>query len=152
MPPPAPARPIVDAADTATPVSVPGVRCLVVDDDADARQMLKTALERRGMIVALADSVKAALDQVPAAQLLLADIGMPGEDGYSLIRRVRALPADRGGRVPAVALTAYASERDRDLALEAGFDRHIAKPVEHGRLLAIIADLMKDATTPPRRA
>ena len=111
--------------------------------------MLKVALERRGMIVTVADSASAAMDQVQSAQLLLADIGMPGEDGYSLIRRVRGLPADRGGRVPAVALTAYASERDRDLALAAGFDRHIAKPVQHAELLQVITELMKETTTPP---
>jgi CheY-like chemotaxis protein len=101
------------------------------------------------MIVTVADSATAALDYVPSAQLLLADIAMPGEDGYSLIRRVRALPAEQGGRVPAVALTAYAGERDRELALEAGFDRHIAKPVEHAQLFETIADLMRMAITPP---
>jgi PAS domain S-box-containing protein len=138
-----------EAADAGKPVNVPGVRCLVVDDDADAREVLKAVLERRGLIVTLADSASSAMEQVPSAQLLLADIGMPGEDGYSLIRRVRALPPERGGRVPAVALTAYASEGDRQLALDAGFDRHMSKPVQHQQLLLTIAELMKEATTPP---
>jgi PAS domain S-box-containing protein len=138
------------AADTCQPVAVPGVRCLVVDDDGDAREMLKTALERRGMIVTVAESVPAALEQVQSVSLMLADIGMPDEDGLSLIRRVRALPPEAGGRVPAIALTAYASERDRQLALEAGFDRHLTKPVKHEVLIGAVVDLLNEATAPRR--
>ncbi len=138
------------AADTYKPVAVPGVRCLVVDDDGDARQMLKIALERRGMIVTLAESAPVALEQVHSVSLMLADIGMPDEDGFSLIRRVRALPPEAGGRVPAIALTAYASERDRQLALEAGFDRHLTKPVQHEVLVDAVVDLLKEAATPRR--
>ncbi|RPJ68991.1 MAG: response regulator [Acidobacteria bacterium] len=137
------------ADDAYLPVAVPGVKCLVVDDDPDARQMLKTALERRGMIVTLAESVPAALEQVHSVSLMLADIGMPDEDGLSLIRRVRALPPEGGGRVPAIALTAYASERDRQVALDAGFDRHLTKPVQHEQLLEAVVNLLKETTTPP---
>jgi CheY-like chemotaxis protein len=73
--------------------------------------------------------------------VLVADIGMPGEDGYSLIARVRALGADSGGGVPAAALTAYAREQDRERALAAGFQTHIAKPVEPATLTATVARL-----------
>jgi PAS domain S-box-containing protein len=142
-------RALLPAAADAPAPNVPGLRCLVVDDDRDAREMLKATLEKCGMIVSLADSAGEAIEQVTSAQLLVADIGMPGEDGYSLIRRVRALPSDQGGRVPAVALTAYASDRDRQLALDAGFDRHLAKPVQHEELIETIAELLKEVATPP---
>ena len=138
-----------EAADADTLVMVPGVRCLVVDDDPDARAMLRAALERRGMIVTEAESAAEALAQVQSVSLMLADIAMPGEDGLSLIRRVRALPAEAGGRVPAIALTAYASERDRQVALDAGFDRHLSKPVQHGPLARTIGELLREAAIPP---
>ncbi len=152
-PSPSPGAPALAAppegAAAATPVPIPGARCLIVDDDPDAREMLKTALERQGLIVTLADSSASALGHVQAAQLLIADIGMPGEDGHSLIRRVRALPAERGGRVPAIALTAYASDRDRQQAIEAGFDRHLTKPVQHPELLREIAGLLQETVIAP---
>ena len=74
-------------------------------------------------------------------ELILSDIGMPGEDGYSLIRRVRALGVERGGNVPAIALTAYARSEDRTRSILAGFQMHIAKPVESAELIAMIASL-----------
>jgi CheY-like chemotaxis protein len=75
--------------------------------------------------------------------VLLSDIGMPGEDGYGLIRRVRALPSERGGRTPAAALTAFARGEDRRHALNAGFQMHVAKPVEVNDLAAVVASLAK---------
>jgi len=129
--------------------SIPGVRCLVVDDDPDGREMLKTVLEREGFVVTVADSSAAALEHVGSVQLLIADIGMPGEDGHTLIRRVRALTPGCGGRLPSIALTAYASERDREQALDAGFNRHMTKPVQHQELLRTIAELLEEAASVP---
>jgi CheY-like chemotaxis protein len=71
--------------------------------------------------------------------VIVSDIGMPGEDGYSMIRRVRALPGDRGGITPAIALTAYARSEDRITAILAGFQHHISKPVEPAELIAVVA-------------
>jgi len=116
--------------------SLAGVRVLVVDDEEDTRELVKMALKQYGATVATAASVEEALgvfEEVgPAA--IVADIGMPGEDGYSLIRRVRQLPAEQGGLVPAIALTAYARRQDRDQALAAGFNTHLTKPVEPSEL------------------
>jgi signal transduction histidine kinase/CheY-like chemotaxis protein len=127
-----------------------GVKVLVVDDEADARDVLRLGLEQRGASVTAAASASEALaglrDAGAAFHVLLSDIGMPDEDGYSLIRRVRQLGASRGGGVPAIALTAYARAEDRARALEAGFDEHVSKPVEPVVLAATVADLL-DKTT-----
>lgn len=121
-----------------------GVRVLVVDDDADARALVKRLLEDRGANVQAAGSAGAAVELFRAGRpdVLVSDIGMPGEDGYSLLRRVRALEAEVGGTpVPAVALTAYARSEDRMKAVLAGFQMHVAKPVEPAELLAMVASL-----------
>jgi CheY-like chemotaxis protein len=76
--------------------------------------------------------------------VLISDVGMPGTDGYALMRRVRALPVERGGNVPAVALTAYAREQDRKRAIDAGYQIHLAKPIEITQLSASVAHLIKD--------
>jgi hypothetical protein len=78
--------------------------------------------------------------------VLMSDIGMPGEDGYSLINRIRSLPAEKGGQIPAAALTAYAREEDRKRALAAGYQMHIAKPVTSGQLVTVLAHLAERAT------
>jgi CheY-like chemotaxis protein len=75
--------------------------------------------------------------------VLISDIGMPDEDGYELIRRLRELPADRGGRTPAIALTGYAGRKDRERALDAGYQLHVAKPIEQAELIAAIASLLR---------
>jgi CheY-like chemotaxis protein len=80
--------------------------------------------------------------------VLISDIGMPGEDGYSLLKRVRALPVDQGGHVPAIALTAYARAEDRVKALLAGFQLHLAKPVDPAELLATLTAVARRAATP----
>lgn len=139
---PTPTTAAADAPAAVVAGTLPGVRCLIVDDDPDAREMLKTALENEGIVVTLAGSSADAMEHVAANHLLIADIGMPGEDGHGLMRRIRSLPADRGGRVPSIALTAYASDRDRQEAIGAGFDRHLTKPVQHGALLRAIAELV----------
>ena len=120
-----------------------GMSVLVVDDEPDALRLLKTMLELKGARVTAVDSAEAAWGELAGEwpDLLLCDIGMPGEDGYQFIRRVRALESERGRRLPSVALTAYAGEADRAQALEAGFQLHVPKPVEPAALVNVIADL-----------
>ena len=121
-----------------------GVRILVVDDEEDAREAMVVLLGQAGALVQSVGSAAEAMDVLRAAppDLLLSDIAMPGEDGYSLIRQVRELPADRGGRIPAAALTAYATLEDRRKALQAGYNEHLPKPVDPLRLIATVAALV----------
>jgi PAS domain S-box-containing protein len=122
-----------------------GLRVLVVDDEEDARELIREVLSRHGAEVRLATSAPKALDLLQAEpfDLLVADIGMPGEDGYSLIRRVRELPSDRGGQVAALAVTAYGRPEDRLCALAAGYQQHLAKPVMPGELVVVAGSLLK---------
>jgi PAS domain S-box-containing protein len=126
-----------------TCVQIAGVKVLVVDDEADARALVKRLLEDCGAEVVTAGSAAEALELVGAEKpdVLLTDIGMPDADGYSLIRRVRALGPEHGGQVPAAALTAYARAEDRVKAVLAGFQMHLAKPVEPTELIATVAGL-----------
>jgi PAS domain S-box-containing protein len=120
-----------------------GVRVLVVDDEEDARGLMRTVLEKRGAevaAVAVAGAALAAIERDPP-DVLVSDIGMPGEDGYELIRRVRALDPSRGGRVPAAAVSAYVGEDDRRRALDAGFQLHVAKPVDPEELVSVVQRL-----------
>ena len=127
------------------PAQLQGLRVLVVDDEPDARQLLKEILEFCGCQVRIAAGVEEALaamgDEVP--DILISDIGMPGMDGYDLIRRVRELPLDRGGEVPAAALTAYARAEDRQRMLNAGYSMHIPKPVEPAELITVVKSLTR---------
>ena len=120
-----------------------GILVVVVDDEPDARHLVQRLLESCGANVLLAGTAQEALalvvDRRPA--VLVSDIGMPIEDGHALIRRVRALPAGKGDDTPAIALTAYARAEDRMRAVQAGFQMHIAKPVEAAELLAMVASL-----------
>ena len=122
-----------------------GVTVLLVDDEQDARDALRLLLQQNGMVVTTAASAREAFDLVLQLQpdILLSDIAMPGEDGLSLIRRVRLLPPGGGGLIPAAALSAYAGAADRRSALLAGFQHHVAKPVDPSRLLAVIATLTR---------
>ncbi|HZS08823.1 MAG TPA: ATP-binding protein [Blastocatellia bacterium] len=120
-----------------------GLRVMLVDDDRDICEMLTIALTQCGAEVKAFSSAAETLEALGRWQpdVLVADIGMPDEDGYSLIRKVRALAPERGGRVPAMALTAYAGAEDRRHVLEAGFQMHVAKPVLPIELAGIIARL-----------
>lgn len=125
------------------PAVLAGARVLVVDDEEDTREFVRMLLDRccaRVTVARNATEAFAAL-QRDRPDVLLSDIAMPEEDGYHLIQKVRALPADRGGRTPAVALTAYARSEDRTRALLAGFQNHVTKPIEPGELLAAVASL-----------
>ena len=117
---------------------------LVVDDEPDTLMMLKLGLERCGAEVRTVASVAEALAAFDAGSfdVLISDIGMPGEDGYELIRKIRARTAESGGRIPAVALTAYARVEDRLQALRAGYHMHVPKPVELDELVAVTSSLV----------
>jgi len=119
-----------------------GVRVLVVDDEEDARELVSTMLGRYGAVVQTAASTTEALDFLESwnPRVLIADIGMQGEDGYELIRKVRALPG-KTGTIPALALTAYARIEDRMRALSAGFQVHLSKPIDSAQLASAVSNL-----------
>jgi two-component system, chemotaxis family, CheB/CheR fusion protein len=120
-----------------------GVRILAVDDEADARDLLSTIFAQYGAVVTVVASVREALTALHQASfdVLVSDIVMPDEDGYDLIRKVRALDAERGGQIQALALTAYARVEDREAVLAAGYQQHAAKPIEPAELAAAVATL-----------
>ena len=124
---------------------IAGLRVLVVDDDRDARDLLRRLLEEHAVQVTTAASAAEAARHLRERRfdVLVSDIGMPEEDGYALLRRVRAMGAERGGDVPAVALTAYARSEDRVQAMRAGFQTHLAKPLEPAELIATLANLAR---------
>jgi CheY-like chemotaxis protein len=131
--------------------SLAGVRVLVVEDESDARDMAVTALTHCGAdVTAVASSAEAIAAILASAEqlphVLVSDIGMPREDGYDFIRQVRALPPERGGAIPAVTLTGYATPEDVDRALTAGFQRHLPKPMNPSELIAAIAHVAKRST------
>ncbi|HEX8284902.1 MAG TPA: PAS domain S-box protein [Pyrinomonadaceae bacterium] len=133
-----------EPAERARPAAVlKGVSVLVVDDEPDALYLIKAVLEMRGASVTAVGSAEAAWGALEEAwpDLLLCDIGMPGEDGYQLIRRLRAHGSGRGQTLPSVALTAYAGDADHARALEAGYQLHVPKPVDPAALVEVIAGL-----------
>jgi CheY-like chemotaxis protein len=120
-----------------------GLRVLLVDDDPDALDLATLILTRVGAVVRGCSSAAAALGELARwrPDVLVSDIEMPGEDGYSLIRKVRARAPEEGGRTPAIALSAYGRTQDRTQSLAAGYNMHVSKPVEPGELTAIIASV-----------
>jgi PAS domain S-box-containing protein len=130
--------------------SLSGTTVLVVDDDADARSLLTFVLERQGARVVSAANADAGAELLERERphVLLADIEMPREDGYAFIRRVRALAESAGGGTPAAALTAYAGAHDRARALQAGFQMHLAKPIDPAELVIVVAGLTQAAGQP----
>jgi len=120
-----------------------GVRLLVIDDDEDARVLFKHVLESRGAVVATANDAEDALAVLPLQKpdLIVSDVAMRGMDGYELMRRVRALPFDRGGGTPAIAVTAHAGPDAGQRAFAAGFQAHVAKPVDPSSLVSVVARL-----------
>jgi signal transduction histidine kinase/ActR/RegA family two-component response regulator len=131
----------------ATPDDIADIRVLVVDDEEDTCELVRRLLERSGASVVTASSASEALEHIRAwrPHVLVSDIGMPEEDGYALIRRVRALEPTKGGTTAAIALTAYARAEDRASALLAGFQYHVAKPVEANELVAVVASAARQA-------
>jgi signal transduction histidine kinase len=124
--------------------SIAGIRVLVVDDDRESREVVAANLASRQAVVRTAASAAQAFELLQREEIdvLLADIGMPGEDGFTLIRRLRAVPSTRGS-IPAAALTALARDEDRQQALDAGFQLHLAKPIDSSSLIAAVASLGK---------
>ncbi|ACC80914.1 type II toxin-antitoxin system ParD family antitoxin [Nostoc punctiforme] len=124
-------------------ISLNGLRVLVVDDEADGRELVGFILQQHGALVSQAASVAQAWSALESGMphILISDLGMPEEDGYSFIRRIRALPIEKGGRMPAIALSAYAKEEDRRRALLTGFQMYLSKPFDPDELLIMVASL-----------
>ncbi|MBA3512983.1 MAG: response regulator [Pyrinomonadaceae bacterium] len=143
--------PIV-AGQTATSrqPSLKGIRVLVVDDEPDALDLVVAVLRGRGAEVVPLDSAIEALEEIERQpfDVLVSDIEMPGMDGYALIRKIRGLPPERGGKIPAAALTAYAGIEDRRCVLSAGYQTHIPKPVEPTQLTTVVATLGERSASP----
>ncbi len=131
------------ALEVACPSEVEGLKILVIDDEPDARELIRTVLEHCRALVTTAASAAEALDSLgrEIPDVIVSDIGMPGEDGYAFIRTLRTRTREEGGRVPAVALTAYARPEDRTRALVEGFQSHATKPIDPQELLIVIANL-----------
>jgi CheY-like chemotaxis protein len=127
--------------DVECPPELTGLHVLVVDDEADTRELLQSLLESCAARVTTAATAAEAFERfrMQTPDVVVSDIGMPGEDGYTLISRIRALPPQKGGRTPAVAVTAYAAAKDRTRALMEGFTHHVSKPTEPQELLAVVA-------------
>ena len=140
-----PAYPNRIALSPSSPNPLTNLRVLVVDDEADVRQWITAVLEESGAKVSTFSSTRQALEALEELHpdVLISDIGMPGEDGYALMRKIREIEAERGGRIPAVALTGYARVEDYKEALAAGFQLHVAKPVRAAELIAVVASLGK---------
>lgn len=132
-----------ESSAVSPPPCLANLRVLVVDDEADGRNLLKVMLQQYGAIAAAVASASDALGAIEGFNpgLLISDISMPREDGYMLIRKVRNLDSERSRQIPAIALTAHSREEDREQALAAGFQAHISKPVEAGALLQAIAQV-----------
>jgi CheY-like chemotaxis protein len=120
-----------------------GMKVLIVDDERDARDLVRRLLEQYGAVIHLAVSAAEGLRQLlrEPYNILISDIGMPDRDGYDFIRDVRSLGPENGGDLPAIALTAFARAEERDRALQAGFDEHIPKPVEPSLPVTVIGRL-----------
>jgi signal transduction histidine kinase/ActR/RegA family two-component response regulator len=134
---------VIDGATDYAPVSLRGIRVLLVDDEASALEILLTILKQCDAEVATCNSAAEVVEMIKRwrPDVLIADIGMPDEDGYTLIRKVRALSPEEGGEIPALALTAYARTEDRIRALSAGYRMHLAKPIDPAELTIVIAAL-----------
>ncbi len=126
-----------------------GLKILVVDDDQDTRGLLEWVLKRAGAEVRAVSSAKEAMEALGRERphILVSDIAMPEEDGLSLMRRIRALPKERGGQVPAIALTAHSTVQDRLQSLRAGFQSHVPKPVVPEELVEVVASIVHFRTS-----
>ena len=147
-------RATAESRDAAEPLDLDGLRVLVVEDDRDTRDPLVEMLRTSGADVRAAGSAAEAMQIFDGfrPELLLSDIGMPAEDGHGLIRRIRALGPERGGEVRALALTAMASAKDRDEAIAAGFDMHLAKPFGFDELTTALLTVLHRRRLIERRA
>lgn len=143
--------PVDEAARETKPVTrlpaLSGVKALIVDDESDARELLSMLLRQSGVEVIATASAAEAMQELTACapaglpDVIVSDISMPEEDGYSLMQRIRQLAPEQGGQIPSVALTAFSRPKDRIQALSAGFHNHISKPVEPAELLVVLSQL-----------
>jgi signal transduction histidine kinase/CheY-like chemotaxis protein len=140
------AAPLVDAGRGQTTSPLTGLHILIVDDEPDTRHIMRALLERSGAQVTSAGSVSEALAAIEKSwpDVLVSDIGMPLEDGYDLIRKVRLIESERGAHVPAVALTAYTRDEDRTRSLVEGYQEYLPKPVDPSELIKLLARLAQD--------
>ncbi|MCL1465441.1 PAS domain S-box protein [Argonema galeatum] len=124
--------------------AIDGLRVLVVDDDVDTCDLIATVLTQYGAQVRVVNSASEAMDAIERLKpdVLVSDIGMPEEDGYALLRKVRQMETEKGGKIRAIALTAFARDEDRWKAIQAGFQMHVSKPVEPAKLATVVATLM----------
>jgi len=141
---------VLDGVETSTDGKLKELRILIVEDDLDTQELLKTVLQQHGADVVTVESAASALRELSQSKpdVIISDIAMAGQSGYELIRKVRSLGPDAGGHIPAVALTAYAGVADRRRALLAGFQTHLAKPVEPDDLIAVILSLTFQQESP----
>jgi CheY-like chemotaxis protein len=125
--------------------SLEGVRILLVEDDDDIRELLRSVLVSRGAVLTAVDGARAAIGALEAEtpDIVISDINMPGDDGHVLMRKVRGLPLTRGGKIPAIALTALDSREARVASRDAGFHYHLTKPVDANKLVQVVADLVR---------
>jgi CheY-like chemotaxis protein len=135
-------QPIVDKFS-----ALQGLRVLMVDDDGDSCELVATMFSLCGADITTCSSVEEALERLAVLQpqLLLSDIAMPLQDGYVLIQSIRARSKEQGGQIPAIALTAFADKLTRQKVLDAGFDRHVAKPIDPFALADVVIDLLTDS-------
>src|SRR5690606_24343308 len=135
--------PVVPPPAFAPAPQLRGLRVLAVDDERDANDLIRAALHSSGVDVITASSADEVLALLPRsrADVLISDIGMPGVDGYALIQAIRSLPERGGGRIPAIAVTAFARPQDRSRAFLAGFDVFLAKPIDPAELVAVLCNL-----------
>ena len=143
-------RPVIEGLDTVASVEtrrpLMDKRILVVEDDPDSREVLQLFLEQSGASVASVESAKAAYELLTSnpkslPDLIISDLAMPDEDGYSLLLRIRSMPADRGGTIPAIALSAFTTVESKQKAIESGFQLYATKPFEPDKLVADILQL-----------
>jgi CheY-like chemotaxis protein len=122
-----------------------GVKVLIVDDESDGQALVARVLADRGARCACASDVDEAMGRLAAErfEIVLSDIGMPGKDGYELMRQMRARESEIGGPIPAIAITAYARPQDRERSFLAGFQMHLSKPIESRELIAAIASMLR---------
>ena len=121
-----------------------GLKILVVDDDVDTRELIEWVLKRVGAEVTAVGSSREALESLEREKphILVSDIARPEDDGYELLRKIRALPPERGGRIPAIALTAHSLVQDRLQSLRAGFQSHVPKPVVPEELVEVVTSVV----------
>jgi len=148
-------EPHVPAPVPPEPVTLKGLQILIVDDENDARELMVAMLQEYGAVVRAVASSDAALtilaDDALVPDVLVSDVGMPGMDGFALVRQIRRLPSDRARKLPAIAVTAYANPEDRVRALIAGYQNHIPKPVDANVLAIAIARLVSGSQPPADR-